>query len=155
MLSIDFELSVPGFKGNEIGFGTLVRVNRANLQIKVTNDGQTSLYKLNVRPVLESYVGQDKPILFSQFDAQTIDQIAPKTMMPLTFTIWAQFPGLVAVAIYVTDAANNAVMAKRQNETAYQRLPVRWWFHVADNISVETLRALKTLKAQQPKENKK
>ncbi len=148
MLSIDYELSVPGFRENEIDSETLVRAYRANLEIKVTNDGQMSLYKLNVRPVLELYVGQDKPILLSQFDAQTIDQIAPKTMMPLTFSITTNHPGLVAVAIHVTDAADNAVMAKRQNETAYQQLPVRWWFHVIDDISIETLKALKTLIAQ-------
>ncbi len=155
MLSLAFELSVPGFKSSEIGPGTLVRAKPANLQIKLTNDAQTPLYKLNVKPVLESYIGQDKPILFLWSDTQIIEQIAPKAMVALTFIIRAYFPGLVAVAINVTDTANNAVMAKRQHETAYQQTPVRWWFHVVDNISVEILRALKTLKAQQPKEKKK
>ncbi len=148
MFSVGYELSVLGFPPSEIGYNTLVRVNPANLQINLTNDGQMSLYKLNVKPVVESYVGLDKPILFRQLNAQIIDQIAPKTMVPLTFSIWVDFPGLVAVAIYVTDATNNAVMIKRQNETAYEQKPVRWWFHVVDNISIETLRAIKTLKAQ-------
>ena len=152
MLSLDFELSVPRFPSSEIGFWTLVRAKPANLQVNVTNDGQRSLYKLNVKPVLESYVGQDKPILFSQYDAQTIDQIAPKSMLPLTFTIQAFFPGLVAVAINVTDANNNPIMAKRQTDTAYQQLPVRYWFHVIDNISIEILRTLKTLVTQKQKD---
>ncbi len=155
MLSLGYELSVPGFPRSEIGFETLVRAKPANLQVNVTNDGQMSLYKLNVKPVVESYVGQDKPILFGQRDAQIIEQIAPKAMIPLTFRIWAIFPGLVAVAIYVTDSNNNAVMAKRQTETAYEQSPVRWWFNVIDNISIEILRALKTLKAPKPKERKK
>lgn len=152
MLSIDYELAVTGFKVSEIGPGTLVRVNRANLQINVTNDGSGSLYSLNVKPVLESYVGQDNPILFLQQDAQVIDQIASKAMVPLTFSIWANYPGLVAVAIYVTDATGSTVMAKRPKETAYEQSPVRYWFYVVDNISVQTLRALKALAAQKPKE---
>ena len=155
MLSIDYELSVPGFKMSEIGLGTLVRANLANLQINVTNDGSGSLYNLNVKPVVESYVGQDKPLLFWQRDAQVIDQIASKAMVPLTFRIRAHYPGLVAVAIYVTDATGNTVMTKRPNETAYEQVPVRWWFHVVDNIAVQTLRALKALAAQKPKEEKK
>ncbi len=161
MLSLGHELSVPGFSSSEIGSDTLVRAKPAIMQIKLTNDGQRSLYKLNVKPVVESYVGQDKPILFLWLDAQIIEQIAPKTMVPLTFRIRAHLPGLVAVAIHISDATNNAVMIKRQNETAYQQSPVRWWFHVVDNISVETLKALKTLVAQKqrdaekPKEKKK
>lgn len=155
MLSIDHELSVPGFNRDEIGIGTLVRVHLANLQIELTNDAQTPLYRLNVRPVLESYVGLDKPILFLWSDTQIIDEIPPKSMVPLTFRIWANYPGLVAVAIHVTDSNNNAVMAKRTNGKAYEQSPVRWWFHVVDNISVEILRALKTLKVPKPKEKKK
>lgn len=161
MLSIYYELSVPRFPSSEIGYGTLVRARPANLQVNVTNDGQMSLYKLNVKPVVESYVGQEKPILFMQSTAQIIDQIMPKTMVSLTFSILAHYPGLVAVAIYVTDANGNTVMAKRPKETAYEQSPVRWWFHVIDDISIETLRALKTLVAQRqkdaakPKETKK
>ena len=155
MLSIDYELAVPGFKVSEIGPGTLVRVNPANLQINLTNDGPRPLYKLNVRPVLESYVGLDKPILFQWSGTQIIEEIPPKSMVPLTFRIRAHYPGLVAVAIYVTDATGNTVMAKRPKETAYEQSPVRYWFHVVDNISVQTLRALKALAAQMPKETKK
>ena len=155
MLSIDYGLSVPGFKVSEIGHGTLVRVHPANLQIELTNDAQTPLYRLNVRPVLESYVGLDKPILFLWSDTQSIDEIPPKSMVPLAFRIWAHYPGLVAVAIHVTDSNNNTVMAKRKNEKAYEQSPVRWWFHVVDNISVEILKALKALAAQKAKEKKK
>lgn len=64
MLSLDYELSVPGFPSSEIGSATLVRTKPADMQINLTNDGQHSLYKLNVKPVIESYVGQDKPQLF-------------------------------------------------------------------------------------------
>jgi len=145
MLSIGYQLSVPGFPQDEIGFGTLVRVHVANLNMTVTNDGETSLYKINVRPVIESCVGQEKPILFLQSTTQVIEMLPPKSMVPLTFAIWPHFPGLVAVAIHITDATNDAVMAKREGEKEYQKLPVRWWFHVVDNISIETLRALKTL----------
>ena len=152
MLSVDYELSIPGFKVSEIGSGTLVRVNPANLQINVTNDGPRSLYKLNVRPLLESYVGLDKPILFLWSDTQIIEEIPPKSMIPLTFRIRAHYPGLVAVAIHVTDATGNTVMAKRPKETAYEQSPVRYWFYVVDNISVQTLRALKALAEQKPKE---
>jgi hypothetical protein len=155
MLSIDYELSVPGFRENEIGSGTLVRAYRTDLQIKVTNDGQTSLYKINVTPALESYVGQDKPMLFLWLDKQIIDEIPPKSMVPLTFPIWANYPGLVAVAVYITDATGNVVKAKRQTGTAYQELPVRWWFHVIDDISIETLRVLKALAAKKAEETKK
>jgi hypothetical protein len=155
VLSIDYEISVPAFKKNEIGLGTLVRAYPADLQIKLTNDGQTSLYKLNVRPVLESYVGQDKPMLFLWSDKQVIDELPPKSMVPLNFRIWASYPGLVAVAVYITDAASNVVQAKRQTEPAYKQEPVRWWFHVIDDISIETLRALRALAEREPKETKK
>ncbi len=155
MLSLDYELSVPGFKSNEIGYQTLVRTKPAVMQINLTNDGRNSLYKLNVKPVLESYIGQEDPKLFHWSEAQIIDHIEPKTMVALTFRIWPHFPGLVAVAIHVTDDSNNAVMAKRQTETAYKQLPVRWWFHVVDNISVEILRTLKALVAQTQKDTEK
>ena len=155
MLSIDYQLSVPGFKVSEIGSGTLVRVNSANLHINVTNDGSGSLYNLNVKLVLESYVGQDKPTLFLQSATKIIDEVPPKGLVPLTFRIRPHFPGVVAVAIYVTDATGNTVMAKRPKETAYEQSPVRYWFYVVDNISVQTLRALKALAAQKPKETKK
>ncbi len=124
------------------------------MKINLTNDGLMTLHKLNVKPVIESYIGQDEPKLFQWLDAQIIEHIAPKTMIPLTFRIRAHFPGLVAVAVYVTNGTNT-VMAKRQNETAYEQEPVRWWFHVADNISVETLKALKTLVAQRQKDAEK
>ena len=82
-----------------------------------------------------------------------VDQIPPKSMVPLTFSICAHFPGVISVAVYVTDSNNNNVMAKRQNETTYQQLPVRWWFHVVDNISIEILESLKTLVAQERKDS--
>lgn len=155
MLNIDYKLSVPGFKVNEIGSGTLIRAHNANLRIELVNNEQTYLRKLNVRPALESYIGQDKPILFLWSETQIIDEIPPKSMVPLTFRIWANYPGLIAIAIHVTDASNNAVMAKRPSETAYNQSPVRYWFYVVDNISIQTLRALKAVLEQKPKETKK
>ena len=151
MLSIDHDLSVPGFKRKEIGVGTLVRVHDANLEIQLTNDGQTYLRKLKVKPVIESYVGQNKPILFLYMDEEIIDEIPPKSMVSLTISIWHNFSGVVSVALYITDANDKAVMAKRQRDTTYQGLPVRWWFNVVDNISIEILRTLKTLVAQNEK----
>ena len=155
MLSIDHDLSVPGFKRKEIGVGTLVRVHDANLEIQLTNDGQTYLRKLKVKPVIESYVGQNKPILFLYMDEEIIDEIPPKSMVSLTISIWHNFSGLASVAVHITDANDNVVMAKRQNETTYQKSPVRWWFHVVDNISIEILEALKTLVAQERKVSKR
>jgi len=155
MLSVDYELSAPGFKREEIGSGTLVRVHKANLQIQLANDGQTYLRKLKVKPVIESYVGQDTPILFLSMEEKMIDEIPPKSMVPLTFKIWPNFPGLISVAVHITDASDNAVMAKRQSETTYQKLPIRWWFHVVDNISVETLKTLKNLVAQERKDTER
>ncbi len=151
MLSMGFELSVPGFKTKEIGHESLVRAHNANLKILLTNDGQINLTKLKVKPVIESYIGQDKPILFLSMEEKIVDQIQPKSMVPLTFGIWPHFPGAISVAVYVTDSNNNDLMAKRQNETTYQQLPVRWWFHVIDNISIEILESLKTLVAQEQK----
>ena len=151
MLSIDYELSVPGFKTKEIGYATLVRSYDANLELQLANDGQTYLRKLKVKPVIESYIGQDKPILFLSMEEKIVDQIPPKSMVPLTFGIWPHFPGLVSVAVHITDANNNAVMAKRESETTYQKEPVRWWFYVVDNISIEILKTLKTLGAQKQK----
>ena len=55
----------------------------------------------------------------------------------------------------MTDAANNAVMAKRVTESSYEQGPIRWWFNVIDNISIETLRALKELVAAQREGMKK
>ncbi len=153
MLSLDYELSVPGFNTNEIGVQTLVRVNAANLRIQLSNDGQTYLRKLKVKPVVESHIGQDKPILLLSVKEKKIKEIPPKGMVPLTFSIWPNFPGLVSIAVYITDADDNAVMAKRQVETTYQRLPVRWWFHVVDNIYIEILKTLKTLVAQKRKDS--
>lgn len=155
MLSIDYELSVPGFRREEIHYATLVRAHNANLRIEISNDGRTSLRKLNVKPVIESYVGLNKPILFLSAEEKMINEIPPKSMVPLTFSIWPNFPGVVAVAVHITDANDNAVMAKRQSETTYQKSPVRWWFHVIDDISIEILKTLKTLVAQERKDSKR
>jgi len=128
MLSIDYKLSVPKFPAKEIGYGALVRAYDADLRIEVTNDGRKSLHKINVAPVLESYVGQEKPILFLRVDKQVIDELPPKATVPKTFSIFANYPGLIAVAIHITDAAGNVVKAKRQMEMTYRESPVRWWF---------------------------
>lgn len=145
MLSMDYTLNVPGFSQQEIGYGTLVRVHRAKVQFTLTNKGQAPLGKLSIRPVLESYIGQEKPQLFQWYDTQIIRSIPPEGMAPLIFEIWPNFPGLVSVAVYVTGADGNAIMAKRATSSTYERLPVRWWFHVADDISIQTLKVLKRL----------
>ena len=154
MLSMDYSLTVKGFSSKEIGHSTLIRTQRCSLQIQLTNDGQVLLGKLSVRLAIESYVGQEKPQLFQWVKEQVIE-IPSKGMVPLTFRLSPVFPGLLSVAVYVTDAANNAVMAKRSTDTSYEPGPVRWWFHVIDNISIETLRTLKELVAAQRKGMKK
>jgi len=148
MLSMDYDLTVKGFSPKEIGYATLVRTEYGTLHVKLTNNGQVLLSKLKIRLAVESYVGQEKPQLF-QWLKEQVTEIPPQGMVPLTFRIMPVYPGLLSVAVYVTDATNNAVMAKRDTESSYERGPVRWWFHVVDNISIETLRALKGLVAAQ------
>ena len=155
MLSIDYELSTPEYPLEEIGYGALVRVHNANFQLQITNDGEAPAGKLNVQPVLESYVGQDKPKLFLQLHAQVIENIPPKSMIVLDFILRAHYPGLVAVANYVTDTDIKAVMVKRKTELTYHETPVRYWFYVLDNIAVETLMVLRQLAVQWPKDGNK
>ena len=150
MLSMEYDLTIKGFSPKEIGYATLVRTEYGILNVKLTNDGQVLLSKLKVRLAVESYVGQEKPQLFQWLKEQVTD-IPPQGMVPLTFRIMPVYPGLLSVAVYVTDATNNAVMAKRDTESSYERGPIRWWFHVVDNISIETLRTLKRLVAAQRK----
>lgn len=145
MLSISYELSVPGFTRKEIGYAAFVRAHQGNLHLGVTNDGGSPLSKISVRPVLESYAGQGKPMLFQWREAQVIESVPANGMASLEFQFWPVFPGVVSVAVHVTDAAKNVVMAKRKESTAYEQAPVRWWFHVIDDISIETLRALRVL----------
>ena len=147
---MDYTLNVKGFSSKEIGHSTLIRTRQGNLQIQLTNDGQVRLNKLSVRLAIESYVGQEKPQLF-QWKPEQVIEIPSKGMVPLTFLISPVFPGLLSVAVYVADAINSAVMAKRSTDTTYEQGPVRWWFHVVDNISIETLRTLKELVAAQKK----
>jgi hypothetical protein len=123
-------------------------------QFDVTNDGQVPIRGLNVRPVLESYVGQEKPLLFQWGDTKVIEVILPKGMVPIEFEFWPIFPGLVSVGLYVTDAANKAVMVKRKTDSSYAQAPVRWWFHVADDISLKTLRTLRKLLARREETKK-
>lgn len=155
MISIDYTLVVPGFSQKEIGYGTLVRCYPGKFQLTVTNDGPVLLRGLSVRPALESYVGQEKPQLFQWADRQVIEDVPPQGRATIEFTVWPIFPGLVSVALYVTDAANNAVAAKRKTDSSYEQAPVRWWFHVADNISLETLRALRKLASARGEATKK
>jgi len=154
MISIDYNLVVPGFPQKEIGYQTLVRSHIGKFQFDVTNGGRVPLLRLSVRPALESYVGQEKPLLFQWADTQVIEAIPSKGMVSIEFKFWPIFPGLVSVALYMTDAANKAVMAKRKTDSSYEQAPVRWWFHVTDDISLETLRALRILVARE-KETKK
>lgn len=148
MLSIDSALSVPGFSTKEIGYFTLVRGKRANFEIQITNDSNSHVSKLNVKITLESYIGQIKPMLFKQDDPQVIDSIPPKGMVPLTFELYPTFGGLIATAIHITDSLNKNIMIKRITDGSYKESPLRWWWNVADDISVETLRTLKQLVKQ-------
>jgi hypothetical protein len=149
------DLVVPSFPQKEIGYATLVRAYQGKFQLAVTNDGRVSLRELSVRAVLESYVGQEKAQLFQWSDTQVIKEVPPNGMVSLEFAFWPCFPGLVSVAFYVTDAANNTVMAKRKTDSSYAQAPVRWWFHVIDDISLETLRALRKLAVAGDEETKK
>ena len=154
MISIDYNLVVPDFRKDEISFGTLVQSYVGKFQFDVTNDGREPLSKLSARAVLESYIGQEKPQLFQWADTQVIKSIPPKEMVSIEFEFFPWFPGLVSVALYVTDAANKAVKAKRETASVYGETPVRNWFYVFDEISLKTLRALRELLARE-KETKK
>jgi len=147
MISIDYETVVPGFSKEEVRHGTFVRAHTGKVQFYVTNDGRARIRKLNIRAVLESYVGQEKPLLFQWEDPQVIEAIPSKGTELIEFEFWPYFPGLVSVALYVTDATNKAIMMKRKTDSNYQEAPIRWFFHVADDISLETLRALRKLVA--------
>ena len=150
MLSIGHTLTVKDFPTKEIGYATLVRSKTGSVQINLTNDGQVPTGNLSVRLAMESYVGQEKPQLF-QWREERVIEIPAKGMVPLAYLIKPIFPGLISIAVYVADAVNNAVMVKRDTDTSYDQGPVRWWFHVIDNISIETLKALKELVAAHKK----
>jgi len=147
MISIDFEVNVEGWKKKEIGHWTLVRAYPNKFKIDVNNDGTNAIFGLNVRPVLESYVGQEKPHLFQWLDTQVIEKIISKGMVSIECEFWPWYPGLVSVALYLTDSNNKVVMAKRKSGSNYEETPVRWWFHVADDIPLEILRELRKLVA--------
>lgn len=148
MISIDLDIDVKGFTQKEIGYWTLARAYGNEFQFKVTNDSKKTIRGLNVRPVLESYVGQEKAQLYQWSDTKVIETISPNKMVPIKCKIVPHYPGLVSVTLYVTDADNKAVMAKRKTDSSYEEAPVRWWFHVADDISLEILDTLKQLLAR-------
>ena len=154
MISIDSDVNVEGWEKKEIGFWTLVRACPNKFKFDVNNDGPESLHGLNVRPVLESYIGQEKPHLFQWLDTHVIEKIPPKDMVSIECEFWPWYPGLVSVALYVTDSNNKVVMAKRKSGSSYEETPVRWWFHVADDIQLEILRELKKLVARGEKNKK-
>lgn len=153
MLSFDYELSVPGFSAREIGLVTLVRSKAAKLEVHITNDSSVSVSKMKVKILFESYIGQPKVQLVMQSEPQIINTLPQKGMVPLTFQLRPFFPGLVSVAVIVTDSFDKTIKAKRSNEDSYKESPVRWWFHVEDNISVEILRTLKKLLKQESEGN--
>lgn len=148
MLSIDFDFSIPGYSRRDIGDLTLVRDKRTDIQFEITNDSNNSISNLEVAITVESYIGQAKPILFRHYDPQIVERIPRKSMVPLKIRIYPSFPGLVAVSIQVTNPHGNDVNIKKLHGKSYQPKPVRWWFHVADDIAVETLRTLKKLLKQ-------
>jgi len=75
--------------------------------------------------------------------------IAPKGTAKLSFSVYPNFPGVVAVAVSLTNKDGIAIRAKRETEETYEAKPVRWWFHVSDDVSMETLDALRKLLALQ------
>ena len=154
MISIDCSVNVQDSSSKEIGFWTLVRAYSGTFQFDVTNDRSKPLHRLNVRAVMESYVGQEKPQLYQWADTQVIDTIPPNNLVPIRFEFTPVCLGLVSVALYVTDAANKAVMVKRKEHSSYAEEPVRYWFHVADDILLEMLKELKILVARGEKTKK-
>jgi hypothetical protein len=149
MISVSYDITVPGFSMKEIGYATLVRSYDTKVKFNVTNDRRVTLRKLSARAVLESYVGQDKPLLFSWAKPQVIKEIPPEDTVSIEFEFSPTFPGLVSVALYVTDAGNKTIKAKRKTSSNYEQAPVRWWFHVIDDISLEILMALRQLVAKE------
>jgi hypothetical protein len=117
----------------------------------VTNEGSTSVGGVTLAPVLESYIGQATPRLFSRLAPKTIKNIAPKGTAKLSFRVDPSFPGVVAVAVSLTSKDGRAIRAKRDTGDTFEAEPVRWWFHVLDDISVETLDVLRKLLALQTK----
>jgi hypothetical protein len=134
-----------------LGAATLLRGCPTRFNFAVTNEDSTSVEGVRVTPVLESYVGQATPLLFARLAPKTIKNIAPKETAKLSFRVHPIFPGVVAVAVSLTDKNGVAIRAKRATEETFQAQPVRWWFHVLDDISVETLDALNKLLALQTK----
>jgi hypothetical protein len=145
MISIDCSVNVPGFPSKEIGAWTLVRAYKSTVQFNVVNDGPKPLLKLNARAVMESYMGQEKPQLYQWSDTQIIDTIPANKLVPIKFEFTPVYPGLVSVALYVTDSTDKAVMAKRKVYSSYEEAPVRYWFHVADDTLMEILEKLRIL----------
>lgn len=151
MISIGIDITVPDFLKKEVPYGTLVRAHHGKFKANVTNDGRVLLSNLSVRAVLESYVGQEKPVLFQWADTQVIEAISPRETVSIEFDFLPYFPGLVSIAFYVTGAVKKAVKAKKRSDSSYEEAPVRWWLYVADDISLETLRVLRELVARKKK----
>lgn len=155
MISVNYSINVPDFPKEEVPFAMLIRAHVAKFKFDVTNDGKKTIAKINVRAVLESYVGQDKAQLFQWADTKVIQNAIPTNgMESIEFSFFPFYPGLVSVALYVTDFDNNVVEMKRKSDLNYGTGPVRWWFHVEDDISFETLMLLRRLVAED-KEKKK
>ena len=145
MISVDFDIEVEDFPTKEIGYWTLVRAYEAKLKFEVTNDGGKSISGVSVRPILESYLGQEKPQLFQRYETQVIEKIPPDGKVSIEFKALPNHPGLASIALYITDSGQKAVMAKRKGKSDYQDAPLRWWLHVIDDISIDILRELKRL----------
>ena len=145
---------MSGRKQSELGNFTLLRAHTTTFNFAVTNEDSTSVEGVTLTPVLEMYVGQATPILFSRLAPKTIKNIAPKGTAKLSFSVYPNFPGVVAVAVSLTNKDGIDIRAKRDTEETYEAKPVRWWFHVLDDISVETLDALKKLLALQTKKER-
>lgn len=147
LLSVEIGWTVPDWKQSQLGDFTLVRGYPAKFNFSVTNEDTTPVAAVTLAPVIESYVGQESPQLFQRLAPRTIKTIAPKGTSKRSFDVYPVFPGVLAVAVSLTDNDGIAIKARRDEQDNFEATPVRWWFHVLDDVSIETLVAVRELLA--------
>ena len=151
MLSLDIDWEVQGLPRDlprgHLKKTRLVKDYLTKVRLTISNNGEDIARGVSVSPILESYVGQERPILFVREEERRIKDIRPNRTASLTFDIMPVFPGLVALAVEVKNTEGRFIKAKRESDRSYSEAPVRWWFHVVDNVAIETLSALQGLRA--------
>ncbi len=135
MFSVSLESNTPDLR--RLGPFTLVRGYRNRFTLTISNDADTIAEAPSVSLILESYVGQQDPILFTRRAPTTLDDVEPHATATIDWDMTPHFPGLAALAVHITNHDGAAAEAKRKDDKEYAATPVRWWFHVADDISVE------------------